>query len=905
MSEHHKQKHQENFHSRSVDYCLERLKAVPSGLSDSEAAHRLKKYGHNRLAETKPISSLDIFFSQFKNSLIIVLMITGSLALAIGAMKEAIVIALTLSINVFFGFFQENKANQALKKLRSYSQHMSPVLRESQERLIKSTDLVLGDIIVLRAGNRVPADARVIESSGLEVNESSLTGESAPAKKNSATTAIGTALADRSNMIYSGTIITSGSGKALVTASGAQTELGKIADLIREDHEDRTPLQERLERFSKQLGAVFAAICFLIISLGLLQGRSFLEMIEIGIAVGVASIPEGLTVAITFVLALGMQNIFREKALVRRMVATETLGSTTVICTDKTGTLTKGEMYVDHIVIGEKEFEISDAGSRQEHGEARIVSLALQTAMMCNDASIENPDDALHEWRFIGTSTEIALLRAAIESGLRKEMTVKNEPKVAGLPFDSARKYMLSLHRHEDGSFVLYEKGAPERLIVKSTHFYHHGAQTVLSETEKKKLIATYESMTAKGLRVVGVAYRRFGHRENVLDLHEPDWAEIDKNLCFIGFIAIKDPLREEAKETIQSALAAGIRPIIITGDHRLTARAIAEELGLSAGRHEIISGEELEAMSDEKLDERLRHVSVFARVSPHHKLRIVKALQKNGEVVAMTGDGINDSPAIKAADIGISLGTGTDIAKETADLVLLDNNFKTIISAVRQGRAIYSNIKKIITYLVSISFTEIILISACIFLGLPLAILPVQILWVNIINGGLPIFSLAFETPDKRAMMKAPIKRDQALLSREMIHLIFSVGLLRDLVVLAVFLVMYSYWQHDPALVTRLQTLMFAIIGIKSLLSIFSLRHIKSQIWEYSPFSNPVLFISVIFSLLMLVLAIEWQPLQNILSTTSLGLNEWMIAFLVGGLGIAMTEFAKLRFRAQASKHK
>jgi len=886
-----------NFHSETIKNVLESLKTSLDGLSLTEIDKRQKKYGENKLSEKKRIGKFSIFVSQFQNSLIYILLITGALSFFIGAEKEAVVIAGAVVINAVLGFFQENKANQALQKLKKLSEHTAIVVREGREREISSKEIVVGDIIVLKAGNRVPSDLRIIEASELQINESSLTGESIPEKKGTDKISTGASLADRTNMSYAGSIIVHGHGKAVATAIGHDTEIGKIAKLVSDTREEKTPLQLRLEKLSKMFGLLFAVICIFIISIGLFQNRDFFEILETAVAVGVASIPEGLTIAITFILALGMQNILKKKALIRKLVATETLGSVSVICMDKTGTLTKGEMSVDHIVIGEKEFELASQGSRQNETEAKMVSLALQTAMMCNDASIENPDQALSDWKFIGTPTEVALLSAAMQSGLRQEELLKNEIQVAELPFDSDKKYMLSLHSFGDSSYVLYEKGAPEILLDKASHYYHQGELKALEHKEKQKLIKNYEKMTARGLRVIGVAIKRFKYQEGELDNNNLNWADIDKDINFIGFIAIKDPLRHEAKSTIESAISAGIRPIIITGDHRLTAKAIASEVGLKVKDENIIIGKELENISDQDLKKLVSKIDIYARVSPHHKLRIVKALQSMSEVVAMTGDGINDAPALKAADIGISLGTGTDVAKETSDMVLLDSNFKTIIAAVKQGRIIFRNVQKVITYLISDSFSEMILVVGSLLLGTPLAVLPAQILWINIVNDGVPHFSLGFESADKYIMRKKPIAKNEPLINKEMKWIIFGVGIFRDLLLFGVFYCLYLNWKHNPELIPLLQTIIFATLGVKSLMSIFSLRHFHLPIWKYNPFSNKILVMAVAISFSLLYLSVEWPPLQSLLSTVGLKPSEWAIAFLVGFIGVGLTELVKLKF--------
>ena len=702
-----------DFHSLNIAASVKQLHSSLNGLTEKQVQGRLNRFGKNELPKKGSLSRITIFISQFNNALIYILLFTGILSLIIGAINEAWVIFGAVAINVLVGYFQENKANNAIAKLKELVEHSALVLRDGKDFMIDSADVIVGDIILIRAGNRVPADARLIEGADLLINEAMLTGESMPSHKKIDLVPKGAAIADRENMVYAGTMVVSGLGRALVTAIGESTEIGKIAGLVKETKEEKTPLQLRLSKFSRLLAMVFGFVCAAIVITGLLRGHDLFEMLRTGAAVGVASIPEGLVVSVTFILALGMQRILKKKALTRRLIAAETLGSTTVICSDKTGTLTEGKMHVAHIIIGEREYEIKTMGSRQDEKEAKVASLALQAGMMCNDAIIENPQDELGSWRFIGTPTEVALLSAAIQSGLDRDKLLETEPQVDELPFTSERKYMLSLHSLGRRHYKLYEKGAPEKLLAKAVKYYHLGEEHKLGQAELTRLKKAYEALTSQGLRVIGLATKEIRRttEEGEFVPGEMDWEEINKELTFIGFIAIKDPLRPEAKETIAIAKSAGIRTIVITGDHQLTAKAIAREVGLAVGPENIIIGEDLENVSDEELKKLVKKIDVYARVSPHHKLRIVKALQERGEVVAMTGDGINDSPALKAADIGIALGTGTDIAKETSDIVLLDNNFKTIVSAIKQGRVIFKNIRKVITYLISDSLSEITLI--------------------------------------------------------------------------------------------------------------------------------------------------------------------------------------------------
>lgn len=886
-----------DFHSVSIKTVFDKLKTKEEGLTWREAEKRLEKHGFNALPEEKPLSSLRILISQFHNALVYILLAAGVLSFFLGEVVDASVIFAAVILNVLIGFLQENKANQAIQKLKRLVEHKAFVSRDGREISLASKYIALGDIIWIKAGNRVPADARLIDTLDLRINEASLTGESVPSEKNIKEISKGAALADRLNMIYAGTVVSQGSGRAVVTAIGRETEIGKIAEMVNDTKEESTPLQKRLESFSRLLGLVCSLICVLVVAIGLAEGRPWLQMVETGVAVGVASIPEGLTVSVTFILALGMRQILRRKALVRKLVAAETLGSITVICTDKTGTLTEGKMQVTNIVIGEREFEVKSQGTRQDEEEARAVSMALQAAMMCNDAVIENPDDALSAWKIIGTPTEVALLSAAVQSGLRQEKLLQIEPKISELSFDSEKKYMISLHRSESGGSVMYEKGAPERVLEKCTKYHHQGKICALTEDGKRRLYKNYENLTGRGLRVIGLAVRRFN---KVFDKDDLDWGELDQDLTFIGFIAIKDPLRPEAKETIALCMKAGIRPIIITGDHKLTAKAIAHEIGLKSSGMSIVTGEELDKIGDDDFRKMVKKIDIYARVSPHHKLRIVKALQSRGEVVAMTGDGINDSPALKAADIGISLGTGTDIAKETSDIVLLDDNFRTIVSTIKQGRIIFANIRKVITYLVSDGFSEVSLVVGSIFFNTPLAVIPVQILWINIVNDSLPHFSLAFEKEDDDVMSWKPIRKDEQLINKQMKVIIFGVGIARDILLFGIF---WYLWKFSGASEVYLRTIMFAVLGVKSLFSIFSLRSFTRSIFSINPFSNKYLNSAVFVSLSLLLLGIYWPPLQYVLGTVDLLPAAWVLILAFSFFNIILLEMVKYIFTRQANK--
>ena len=893
------------YHSLKPQIVLKKLKSNIDGITNKEAEKRLKKYGSNELPREKLLDRFTIFISQFKSPLIYILLFAGSISFLLDEHIDAWVIFGSVFINVIIGFIQENKANNTLSKLKELVEYNTLVIRDGNEIQVLSDQIVVGDIIVIKAGNRISADARLISAISLSVNESSLTGESTPSLKDIHPVSEGASLADRKNMVYAGTTAVRGSARAVVVATGNKTEIGKIAELMRTTTEEKTPLQQRLAVFSRFLGIGIVVLSILIFIIGIIQERSMLEMFIMSVSLAVAAIPEGLIVAVTVILTLGMQRILQKKALTRKLVAAETLGSTTVICTDKTGTLTEGKMHVFDIVISNIASRMSDVGyknNKSEHSDT--IKLALKVGMMCNDAIIENPDAKLASWKIVGAPTEIALMSASIQSGLSNKDILKLEPRIATLPFDSEKKYMISLHKKAN-KYTLYEKGAAEKLLKKSSFFYDGIKIKKLTKEDLKKLNSTYRKLTSEGLRVIGVATKEMKGKEineinsllNEIDddsrSREVDWSKLDCDLTFIGFIALKDPLRAEAKETIKICMQAGIRPIMITGDHKLTAKAIASEVGLVAKKENIIEGFELDKISDDKIGLIVNKINIYARVSPHHKLRIVKALQAKGEVVAMTGDGINDSPALKAADIGIALGGGTDIAKEASDIILLDNNFKTIVTAIHEGRVIFANIRKVITYLISDSFSEVILIVGCIILGMPLALIPVQILWINIVNDGFPNFALAFEKGEPGVMQNKPLKKKEPILNKEMKVIIFAAGLIRDFFAFGIF----YYLLKSSFDIDYIRTMIFAIIGVDSLIYIFSLRSLKVPVWRMNPFSNRVLVLAVIFSFWLLIIAIYWPPLQMVLSTIPLGLNSWCIIFGTAFLSMFMIEAVKHRF--------
>lgn len=892
------------WHTLPVNKIFNKLKTSKTGLKDSEVNRRLKKFGYNKLPEEKKLSGLLILLNQFKSPLVYVLIGAAAISFFLQDFIDMAVILVAVFLNTILGFYQENKANKSITYLKKMIDLKAKVLRDGNEIEVSAKKLVPGDIIFLEAGDKIPADGRLISIDNFQITEAALTGESMPSEKNLKVLAKGIPLADRENMIYSGTIVATGRATAVVCETGTNTELGQITKLIKETKEEKTPLQKQLASFSRTLTYLVVIICGLIVVIGKLQGRTIFGfgeaaregMLNTAAAIAVAAIPEGLLISVTAILAIGMQAILKRKALVRKLVAAETLGSVSIICTDKTGTLTEGKMQVSKIVTSGEELSVKESLQYQDSGKLKDRDLIVKISLLCNNAVIENPDEELEKWRILGGPTESALLVGAMQAGVPYQQIKNQQPRLAEIPFDSEIKYMATLNKLDKSRNVVYVKGAPEKILKMSSQIRINGKKEKLTEGKIKALKNKYEKLTGQGLRLLAFAYKQTNDtkKNNLKDeLHD---------LIFIGFIALKDPLRPEAKETFKLTQQAGIRPIIVTGDHKLTAKAVVLELGLKIEEKNILEGEDLDKMSDEDLDRKVKEIDIYARVEPKHKLRIIKAWQKKGEVVAMTGDGVNDAPAIKAADVGIALGSGTDVAKETSDIILLDNNFKTIVAAVERGRVIFDNIKKVILYLLSDSFSEMILIIGALILSLPLPILPVQIIWINLIADGLPNLALTFEPGEKEVMKDKPRKKKTKILDTEMKTLIFIIGIFTDLVLLGLFVFLLKANQYD---LHHIRTFIFAVLGIDSLLYVFSCRSLRHSIFTKNPFSNKYLLVAVAIGFTLMILAIQEPHLQKIFDTETLTLVDWLLVATLAILQIAGIEITKHHFIVKQSRTK
>ena len=891
----------ELWHHLSVPEVLRLAETSPQGLVGEEVNRRLKKFGRNELPAPRRTTSLKLFLRQFASALIVVLLVAAVVSLSLGEPLDALVILAAVVINVIVGFTQERKAEGALAALRRFVQYQVKVVRGDTEATIPVEELVPGDVIRLKAGDRVPADARLIQAYEVETNEAPLTGESQAIVKDSMELPAGTVLAERMNMLYLGTALTRGDATAAVVATGLNTEFGQIAELLRDVHEDPTPLQVRLERLGQGVGLVVAITCMAIFLFGIALGHPFREMFSTAVAIAVSAVPEGLVVVVTAILALGMHRILRRHALVRKLVAAETLGSTTVICCDKTGTLTSGEMQVARVVTPDEELE--PARMKLEDGSSSLALLKI--GALSSDAYVENPNNEFADWVVVGNPTERALVLAGQQVGIDVAALRRDFPRLDTVPFSSDRKYMVTLHELPGGERAAYLKGAPERVLAACASVHTLGRTHKLSDDDRRKFLRESDKMSRQGLRLLAFASRSLPRAAaNLADVVQPEPSEF----TFLGFIGIKDPLRPEVNATVRAAWSAGIRIIMITGDHRLTAQAIAEEVGLPAQAENILDGEKLQQMTDEELKSRVTSISVYARTTPHDKLRIIDAWQSRGEVVAMTGDGVNDAPALKSADIGVALGSGSDVSKEAADLVLLDNNLATIVAAVEEGRTIYNNIRKVVLYLMSDSFAEMVLILGAFIIGfatgegLPLPILATQILWVNLVSDSFPAVALAADPMSPDTMEQPPLPRRAPILDGQRKLLVGLMSLIKGGGALVAFLFLLSIEvELDHA-----RTVVFTMMALSSLAYVFSCKHLERSLLHPRTWNNRKLAFAVAAGFVLQLLVIYLPSLQRLFHTVPLTVGDWVLVASFCGLIVFAFELTKLvaarRLRVQAA---
>ncbi|MCA3220051.1 MAG: cation-translocating P-type ATPase [Burkholderiales bacterium] len=855
------------------------LQTAPAGLSRTEAARRLAAYGPNALRAAARGSPWHLFAAQFKNVLILILLGATALSALLGHGVEATAITVIVTFAVLLGFVQEYRAERALQALQQMVAPTATVLRDGEELEVPAREIVPGDVLLLAAGDRVPADARLIEAVNLQADEAALTGESTPVDKHDRVLAdAGLALGDRRNMVYAGTAIGTGRARAIVTATAMATEFGQIAGMLQTVETSRTPLQLNLDRLGMQLARAALVVVIVIVGLGLARGQPFIEMLVFGIALAVAVVPEALPAVVTISLAIGVQRLARRRALMRRLQAVETLGSTTIICSDKTGTLTRDEMTARALWVGGATLDITGAGyvpqGRFEHGGAAVepgpaLRELLTAGALCSDTHVvQREDDA--RWQVKGDPTEAALVVAAAKAGLQKVALDAAMRRVAEIPFSSETKRMVTLHRVDDG-IVAYAKGAPEVILAGCSRWRTDDGDAVLTESDAAAVVAAAEAMAGHALRVLAVARRDDATLDNAVE-----------DMTLLGLVGLIDPPRDEAKAALAACRSAGVRVVMITGDHPVTAAAVARELGLleaatnatdkTSGR--IISGAELATLDDAALAQRVREIAVYARVSPAHKLRVVTALQAHGHVVAMTGDGVNDAPALKKADIGVAMGvTGTDVAKEAAAMTLMDDNFASIVAAVEEGRGIFCNIKKYLMFLLSSNIGEIGLMAGAALLGLPLPLTAVQILYVNLATDGLPALALAVDPPERDLMQRPPRDARRGIFTRPVVALMLIGGAWSALVNVSLF----AWALQSGRAVAEAMTMTFVGLVLIQFFKAYNFRSDHVSVTQ-APFANKWLNLAIVWEVGLLVLIVHLPILHAPFGTYALSAADWLI---------------------------
>jgi len=865
------------WHSLSTEEALSYLHSTPEGLAEDEVARRSAEYGPNQLTAAHRVSPLALLLGQFKNVLIIILLVATALSAFLGHGIEAIAIAVIVLLAVLLGFVQEYRAERAVEALKQMAAPIATVIRVREEAKVPASDLVPGDVIVLRAGDRIPADARLIEAVNLQVEEAVLTGESLPVEKCTAQLSKGDLpVGDRKNMVYGGTTASYGRGRAVVTAIGMTTEFGKIAQLLQTVETGRTPMQENLDKVGAMLARAAFVVVGIIVALGLFRGQPFIEMLIFGIALAVAVVPEALPAVVTISLAIGVQRMVKRNALIRRLPSVETLGSTSIICSDKTGTLTKDEMTARRVYTARHMWDISGAGyepagrfSRNGVAEEPNEALrhTLRAAALASDARVVH-DHVEDRWHIKGDPTEGALVVAAAKAGLDKADLDAAFPRVNEIPFTSETKRMTTLHG-TNNAIVAYSKGAPEVIVESCTWQATENDIAALGHEDKEIILGTARQMAREALRVLAVAVKPDASIESA-----------ERDMTFLGLVGMIDPPRPEAKAAIETCEQAGIRVVMITGDHPVTAHAVAQELGLFKGGR-VVTGGEMETMSEATFESEVENIQVYARVAPAHKMRVVSALQKRGHIVAMTGDGVNDAPALKKANIGIAMGiTGTDVSREAAEMTLLDDNFATIVAAVEEGRGIFGNIKKYLMYLLSSNIGEIVLMAGASLLGMPLPLTAVQILYINLATDGLPALALSVDPYEPDLMRRPPQASNNRVLTRPVVILMAIGGFWSAFINLGVF-----GWAIKSGRSTEeAMTMTFVSLALIQFFKAYNFRSDRNSVL-IRPFANKWLNIAILLDIAMLVLVIYLPFLHDAFGTFYLPLVDWVIV-----LGLSLT---------------
>lgn len=899
---------QTSWHDVTIDALITQLNTdAGCGLSSQEAAGRLEQTGPNELQKGESISPLSILLGQFRSLVIWVLIGAALVSVILGEVVDGVAIIAIVLLNAIVGFFQEYRAERAAAALARLTAPRAKVVRDGQATVITSAEVVPGDLLLLEAGDLVAADARLCEAASLRANEAPLTGESQPVEKQINICASDTSLADRTNMVFLGTSIVNGSGRALVVATGMNTEVGRIAALLHTATSDETPLQKRLDLVARRLLWACLGIVILIFILGLLRSIAPFELFLSAVSLAVAAIPEGLPAVVTVALALGMQRMARRNALVRRLPAVETLGCAQVICSDKTGTLTVGEMTARQLVTNVQVFSVTGEGYATEgefftDGEEQsakadpLLFALLQAAVACNDAELTQRDNRSV---IVGDPTEGALLIAAAKGDITREAIEAAMPRLHRIPFDSERKRMTVIRRH-DGQPWAFVKGAPEVILARCSYIKTDEGASVLTESDRARMLQTNTLMANEALRVLAVAERSLGTLPSLETEEAVDADMIEQNLTLLGLIGLQDPPRAEAREAIQRCRRAGIRTVMITGDHPDTARAIARELGMLERGVGMVTGVALEAMDDEALRQRVRQIVVYARVTAEHKLRIVRAWKSHGAVVAMTGDGVNDAPALKEASIGVAMGvSGTEVTKEAADLIIADDNFASIVAAVEEGRGIYDNIAKTLGYLLAGNAGELLLMLMAGLIGWPLPLLPIQLLWINLVTDGLPALALATDPIDPDVLRRPPRRQDAQLIDRAFLWRIVSTGVLTA----GVAMLAFAYELYGDGGLTQARNAAFSTLVFAELLRSFGARSEDRTVLQVGLFSNMRLFVVVAASFL-LQLIIYYPPfLEQLFGVEPISFQQGVVWIILGAAPLTTLEVVKM-FRQLRQTH-
>ncbi|MFT4400999.1 calcium-translocating P-type ATPase, SERCA-type [Bacillus sp. SW14] len=852
--------------------------SMKQGLTEKEVKKRLDKHGPNELAEGKKTSALLLFFAQFKDFMVLVLLAATLISGFLGEYVDAVAIIAIVFVNGILGFFQERRAEQSLQALKELSTPHVMALRGGSWIKIPSKELVPGDIVKFTSGDRIGADVRIVEAKSLEIEESALTGESIPVVKHAdKLKKPDVSLGDITNMAFMGTIVTRGSGIGVVVGTGMNTAMGKIADMLESAGTLSTPLQRRLEQLGKILIVVALLLTVLVVAVGVIQGHDLYSMFLAGVSLAVAAIPEGLPAIVTVALSLGVQRMIKQKSIVRKLPAVETLGCASIICSDKTGTMTQNKMTVTHVWSGGKTWRVTGAGYEPNGSftlnekeisvnEHMPLQQMLLFGALCNNSNIEIRDGV---YVLDGDPTEGALLTAARKGGFSKEFVESHYRVIEEFPFDSVRKMMTVIVEDQDRKRYIITKGAPDVLMQRSSRIYYDGSAALFSNERKAETESVLRHLASQALRTIAVAYKPIKAGET------PSMEQAEKDLTMLGLSGIIDPPRPEVRQAIKECREAGIKTVMITGDHLETAKAIAKDLRLLPKSGKIMDGRMLNELSQEELSHVVEDVYVFARVSPEHKLKIVKAYQENGHIVAMTGDGVNDAPAIKQADIGVAMGiTGTDVAKEASSLVLADDNFATIKSAIKEGRNIYENIRKFIRYLLASNVGEILVMLFAMLLALPLPLVPIQILWVNLVTDGLPAMALGMDQPEGDVMKRKPRHPKEGVFARKLGWKVVSRGFLIGAATILAFIIVYH---RNPENLAYAQTIAFATLVLAQLIHVFDCRS-ETSVFSRNPFENLYLIGAVLSSMLLMLVVIYYPPLQPIFHTVAITPGDWML---------------------------